>query len=78
MKAQFGTWISVKEQLPPLNKPVIALEKGKWAHVAMRFIEGRYVYAQQYFEGPDYPEFASSDALTHWMTLPELPERSGT
>ncbi len=75
MEKKFGTWISVQEQWPPLNQPVIALEKGKRAHVAMRFMRGRYLHAGRHFKEPDYPEFESSDALTHWMPLPELPKQ---
>ena len=59
---KFGEWISVKDELPPINQKVIVLTK-------RGFILIDYVLTLE------STWWVSGGAVTHWMPLPEPPKK---
>ena len=65
-KTHMSSWISVEEALPPY---------GKWVLVAVE----DYVRSHEGYRShtDDKGEHWSSGGVTHWMPLPELPQKQG-
>lgn len=81
MEKKFGTWISIKEQLPPMNESVLATE-GTDLYAAMRLgYEGgrwRWVTGSWMSNVKNSDSYQADDRVKifYWMPLPELPKRS--
>ena len=68
-------WISVEDRLPPDgNKPYLTCRKTVKGRTV---IESRYLHTS--YESPcvAYWEGKKNGEVTHWMPLPEPPERDG-
>lgn len=65
-----GKWISVKDELPEINEPILFTGKNTFGN--------RYPAQKGYFSGDEWYSSGlidnCSDGVTHWMPLPEPPK----
>lgn len=72
LEAQVPKWISVKERLPETSGRYlvcISCPRGEWIE-SNRYDDSEHAWEA---DAPDYHE-CSTDYVTHWMPLPELPK----
>jgi hypothetical protein len=85
---KYMNWISVKDQKPPVNTPMLVTD-GKhilccrfrlwinaWSNKAHMECEAHNVIADEHLGVLPYGEYGWPKRTTYWMPLPELPSQN--
>lgn len=70
-------WISIKDKLPPKNKPLLCYQKNKYIQFRQLILGFDGVEFKEFYKGNDDDiilEDAHYPNITHWMILPIKPK----